>query len=165
MELLNSLSAFVVWARKNPLWAFAWTAFGACLWFGVGFLLDSPNRIGVVGSDISRFSTYIQDYYQTIRVKRIVQESYDSYNEVINELNVIGGILVQHQSVPMDQTTAVVDALRKFSAAQTVHVVTGPYDVIVYLESRDFDDMGSTILEKIRTLPGVKETLTCMVIA
>jgi hypothetical protein len=113
MKFLNSLKAFIVWARENPLWAFAWALFVTCLVFIKGFYLDSPERIGRVDSDLGRYRTYIQDYNQAIKVKQIVDGSYNSYNSIIYELNDIGGLIAQHQTVSQSQLTTAITRAQK----------------------------------------------------
>jgi hypothetical protein len=106
MNILNSFKRFIVRAGKNPLWVFAWTIFVACLIFIKGYYLDSPERTGRVNSDLARYRTYIQDYDQATRVKQIVDHSYDSYNSIIYEVNAIGGLHVQHRTIPKSQLIA-----------------------------------------------------------
>ncbi len=56
------------------------------------------------------------------------------------------------------QSLAVANA--KVMSADTV---TGPYDVVVLLESEDLDRMGWAVTEGIQRLHGVQRTTTCMV--
>ncbi len=43
-----------------------------------------------------------------------------------------------------------------------VDTVTGPYDVIVQLESDDLDKLGTFITEAIQRIDGVQRTTTCL---
>ncbi len=54
---------------------------------------------------------------------------------------------------------AVADA--KVLSAETA---TGPFDVIVLLESADLDRLGHAVTEGIQRLSGVRRTATCVVI-
>jgi DNA-binding Lrp family transcriptional regulator len=42
--------------------------------------------------------------------------------------------------------------------------VTGPYDIIAFVEAADIDALGRVVLSKIRTISGVTKTLTCVAI-
>jgi len=61
---------------------------------------------------------------------------------------------------------AVGDALTKMSHPNArvlaVDTVTGPYDVIVQLESDDLDKLGVFITEGIQRIDGVQRTTTCL---
>lgn len=46
----------------------------------------------------------------------------------------------------------------------SVDAVTGPYDVIVLLESDDLDKLGQAITDGIQQVDGVQRTTTCLVI-
>ncbi len=46
----------------------------------------------------------------------------------------------------------------------SAEAVTGPFDVIVLLESDDLDKMGRAVTEGIQRLQGVHRTTTCLVI-
>lgn len=42
--------------------------------------------------------------------------------------------------------------------------VTGPYDIVAWIESDDIDEITGPIVDEIRSLPGVRETLTSVVV-
>jgi DNA-binding Lrp family transcriptional regulator len=44
--------------------------------------------------------------------------------------------------------------------ASNMFVVFGEYDIVAVVKARDFHSMGQLIVEKIRTIPGVEETMT-----
>jgi DNA-binding Lrp family transcriptional regulator len=55
---------------------------------------------------------------------------------------------------------------RKLSGVDGVtssHAVTGPVDVIVYIEASDINDLGTFVVEKIQWVPGVLRTSTNIV--
>jgi DNA-binding Lrp family transcriptional regulator len=55
---------------------------------------------------------------------------------------------------------------RKLSGVDGVissHAVTGPVDVIVYIEAPDINDLGAFIVEKIQSVEGVLRTSTNIV--
>jgi len=47
---------------------------------------------------------------------------------------------------------------------KTVHTVTGPYDVIVYVEAPNLKTLGGLIVKKIQATNRVAKTLTCIVV-
>ncbi|MEN3033743.1 MAG: Lrp/AsnC ligand binding domain-containing protein [Aquificaceae bacterium] len=55
-------------------------------------------------------------------------------------------------------------ALSTFDGVKTADVVTGPYDIIVFAELRNQDELGRLVITKIHALEGVKEALTCVVV-
>jgi len=59
-------------------------------------------------------------------------------------------------------TKEVLARLRELEEAVEVHEVLGPYDIVVELESDRFEDVTSTLREKIRPIEGVKNTVTCV---
>jgi DNA-binding Lrp family transcriptional regulator len=42
--------------------------------------------------------------------------------------------------------------------------VTGPYDVIVRAEGPTMDDLGTLVLSRIQSVPGITRTLTCPIV-
>lgn len=59
---------------------------------------------------------------------------------------------------------AVYNQLKNYESVVQVDAVTGPHDVIAIVESSDVSTLGSFIINKIRTIDGVKDTLTCHII-
>ena len=53
----------------------------------------------------------------------------------------------------------------KLQSAKIVSVdtITGPFDVIVLLESPDLDGLGRAVAEGIQKISGVRRTVTCVV--
>ncbi len=47
---------------------------------------------------------------------------------------------------------------------KTVHLVTGPYDVIMFVEATDLKTMGELIVKKIQATGSVARTLTCITV-
>lgn len=54
----------------------------------------------------------------------------------------------------------VYNALLRLNQVQELHPLFGEYDLIVKLEAQDFDSLGHLVVEKIRSIEGVKETKT-----
>jgi len=64
------------------------------------------------------------------------------------------------------QTTAgkvpdVLRAVRALSGVKMAHAVTGPYDIIAYIEASDFNTCGHLIMDRLQKINGVWRTLTC----
>lgn len=55
-----------------------------------------------------------------------------------------------------------VTELAKIKGVDCACGVTGPYDVILYVESKDMDALGELVTKKIQTLKGVRKTMTCL---
>jgi len=47
---------------------------------------------------------------------------------------------------------------------KSVHVVTGPYDIIVFVEAKDLSTMTNTVVEGIHKVKGVVDTNTAIVV-
>ncbi|MCL4458730.1 MAG: Lrp/AsnC ligand binding domain-containing protein [Chloroflexi bacterium] len=58
----------------------------------------------------------------------------------------------------------VAQAISQIKYTQHTHALTGPYDVITMIEAPDLVTIGETVVTKLQTIPGVHETLTCLVI-
>lgn len=54
--------------------------------------------------------------------------------------------------------------IKKISQVRSVHTVTGPYDLIVFVEVEDMDILGKTVTSRIQNLKGVTDTMTCVVV-
>ncbi|MFQ6057831.1 MAG: Lrp/AsnC family transcriptional regulator [Anaerolineae bacterium] len=58
----------------------------------------------------------------------------------------------------------VVKALASLNGVTSAYNVTGPYDVIAFVEVADTDALGELVITKIQTVKGIAKTLTCVVI-
>jgi|FaiFalDrversion3_1042247.scaffolds.fasta_scaffold00390_5 DNA-binding Lrp family transcriptional regulator len=61
------------------------------------------------------------------------------------------------------QTKQVVDTLRRNPKLREVNEVLGPFDIIVEMEAPSLDGITSTLREEVRPIPGIRNTLTCVV--
>ena len=55
---------------------------------------------------------------------------------------------------------AVYASLQKVAAVSEIHHLLGEYDLIAKVEATDLDAVGEIILNKIRAVPGVVDTMT-----
>ncbi len=52
--------------------------------------------------------------------------------------------------------------IAKIKGVKSACGVTGPYDIIARLETRDIDALGTLITRKFQVLDGVRKTITCL---
>lgn len=62
------------------------------------------------------------------------------------------------------QVGQVISALRALSGVRTADPVTGPYDIIVTIETADQRDIGRLVMNEIHGVEGIKRTITCLAI-
>lgn len=53
---------------------------------------------------------------------------------------------------------------KSIAGVKTVHLVTGPYDVIAFVEAPDLRSLGEMIVKKIQASGYVARTLTCITV-
>jgi len=54
--------------------------------------------------------------------------------------------------------------IKNVAGIKTVHLVTGPYDVIAFVEAADLKALGDIIVKKIQATGFVARTLTCITV-
>lgn len=54
--------------------------------------------------------------------------------------------------------------VKGLKGVKTVHLVTGPYDVIAFVEAADLKSLGEIIVKKIQATGNVARTLTCITV-
>ncbi len=57
-----------------------------------------------------------------------------------------------------------VNIIKSIQGIKTVHLVTGPYDVITFVEASDLKSLGEMIVKKIQSTGFVARTLTCITV-
>ena len=58
----------------------------------------------------------------------------------------------------------VLESLSALEGVKSAHNVTGPYDVIAFVEVPDTEALGKLVITKIQMIDGIAYTLTCVVI-
>jgi DNA-binding Lrp family transcriptional regulator len=58
----------------------------------------------------------------------------------------------------------VAGGIRGLPGVLSTEAVTGPYDVVVFVEAGDVDALGQLVVASIQTVDGIVRTLTCPVI-
>ena len=66
--------------------------------------------------------------------------------------------------VKAGQTSEVVIGLNEPAGVRSVDAITGPYDVIATVETADQRGIGRLVMDELQQLPGIKRTITCVVI-
>ena len=67
-------------------------------------------------------------------------------------------------SVAVGKARSVYEKLVKVPGMQNVDAISGPYDMIATVQSGDFNQIGTMVLDKIQAIDGVVDTITCNVI-
>ncbi|MFC1946248.1 Lrp/AsnC ligand binding domain-containing protein [Chloroflexota bacterium] len=62
------------------------------------------------------------------------------------------------------RTRDVVTALKALPSISAVDTVTGPYDIIAIIGGESLNSIGDDITGKVHPIPGIKRTITCLVI-
>lgn len=61
------------------------------------------------------------------------------------------------------KSRTIVGQISKVEGVKTAHPVTGMFDIIVYLETSDINNLTGTVRSKIQTIEGVLRTHTAIV--
>ncbi|GMQ85513.1 MAG: Lrp/AsnC ligand binding domain-containing protein [Acidimicrobiia bacterium] len=70
-------------------------------------------------------------------------------------------VLIQTDS---GKAAGVANDIRALGGVMSTEAVTGPYDVIVFVEAEDVDALGQLVVTAIQPVEGIVRTLTCPVI-
>lgn len=62
------------------------------------------------------------------------------------------------------QVGSVIASLRELPGISAADPVTGPYDIIVTIETPDPRDIGRLVMNEIHGVAGIKRTVTCLAI-
>lgn len=54
--------------------------------------------------------------------------------------------------------------IAKLAGVCSVHLVTGPYDIVAFVEGRDPAAIGKLVMGRIQAVDGVGRTITCVVV-
>ena len=58
----------------------------------------------------------------------------------------------------------VIGNLKRMDQVIEAHSILGPYDIIAIVEAKDTNQMGRLVNVDIQVIPGVLETLTCLIV-
>jgi len=62
------------------------------------------------------------------------------------------------------QVTSVIATLRAIPGVSAADPVTGPYDIVVVIETEDQRDIGRLVMNDLHGIAGIKRTITCLAI-
>ena len=62
------------------------------------------------------------------------------------------------------QVGSIIAALRGLPGVSAADPVTGPYDIIITIETGDPRDIGRLVMNEIHGIAGIKRTVTCLAI-
>lgn len=66
--------------------------------------------------------------------------------------------------IEMGKERSVRDALLKFDEVKGAELTTGDQDVLVLVEADSFEDILQVVVDKLRTVKGIKSTVTDLVL-
>ena len=67
-------------------------------------------------------------------------------------------------TVAIGKVRSAAKELRKISGVKSVRVVTGPYDIIAFVEAKDLASLTNTVVGDIHRIKGVVDTNTAIVV-
>ena len=67
-------------------------------------------------------------------------------------------------NVRTGEISSVVHQLKQLPGVKEAHMTLGPYDAIAVIEASDVKELGKILAETIQPVPGVLDTLTCLLI-
>ena len=67
------------------------------------------------------------------------------------------------ESIP-GKAIELVNIIKEIKGVKTVHLVTGPYDIITFVEAPDLKALGDLIVKRIQATGFVARTLTCITV-
>lgn len=53
--------------------------------------------------------------------------------------------------------------IASFSEVQDVHIISGEWDILIKVRTKDVDSVGKFVVDKLRLVKGIERTLTCFV--
>jgi len=75
-------------------------------------------------------------------------------------MGTIAYVLIEAAS---DKARSALKAIQKIPGVKMAHAVTGPTDIIAYVETESMDTLGRLIVSRFQETPGVTRTTTCVV--
>lgn len=54
--------------------------------------------------------------------------------------------------------------LRRLKGILEAHMTFGPYDVVAIVQATDINHLGRLVASEIQPIPGILDTLTCMIV-
>ncbi len=87
------------------------------------------------------------------------------FSEVLKEIGVTSksAAYVLIEANP-SEIPNILEKLSRIENVRSADVVTGIYDIIVYIEAEDQHEIGRIVIRDIHSIHGVKKATTCMVV-
>ncbi len=54
--------------------------------------------------------------------------------------------------------------IKKIEEVKDAYSITGPYDIIAFVESENLSSLGSAVVQKVQKVEGISKTLTCIIV-
>ena len=77
--------------------------------------------------------------------------------------NVLAFILIKYDPSSSFTQREVSEKIANLPEIQEVHIIAGDWDMIVKVREKDVENLGKVVLDKIREIKGVKETVSLIV--
>ena len=68
-------------------------------------------------------------------------------------------------SIKGNKVKHVLNGLSKIKGVKSAHVVAGPYDIIAFIEAKDLESLGNTVISNVRKISGIVQTMTCVTVS
>jgi len=103
------------------------------------------------------------------RLKRLEKEGIiDSYTIKINYeklgYRVKAFILIKYDSSSEISQKDLLKKLKSFDNVEEAYIITGEYDILLKIISKSIEDLSTFILDVLRNIKGVKETVTMIIL-
>lgn len=77
------------------------------------------------------------------------------------DLGVKAYVLVSFRSEGIDQRK-LADIISKMDSVYEVSLISGEWDIIIKVRAKSVEDIGSLVIDKLRSMKGVEKTQTCV---
>ena len=102
------------------------------------------------------------------RIKKLEKEGViKEYRAILDpkalEKNTMAFILIKYDPSFGFTQREVAEKISKLAEVQEVHIIAGDWDMIAKVREKDIESLGKVVLDKIREIEGVKETVSLIV--
>lgn len=104
------------------------------------------------------------------RVKKLRKEGVIKKFTIVKDFEKLGldaGAFIMVKFTPLSDKhysqKKCAEQIAKLSGIQEVHIISGEYDIVVKAVAKNLKELGKIVVEKLREVPGVSETLTCSI--
>jgi len=102
------------------------------------------------------------------RIKRLERSGViKEYRAILNskavEKNATAFVLIKYDSSFGFTQREVAEKISKLPEVQEVHIIAGDWDMIAKVREKDVEALGKVVMDKIREIEGVKETVSLIV--